>query len=94
MKDILPRRIASHLMSQCCGVIEERTAGLIQKEHSDPEDLPPTAGSVYSSTVQLISADLRSRVRCSVKMNFNGVVIRSLMVQMEKKIKKNLYSVF
>lgn len=85
MKDILLWRIASHLMSQCCGVTEERTAGPIQKEHSDPEDPPrlPDTASVYSSRVQLISADLRSRVRCRVQTNFSRAAIRSVRLEME-----------
>lgn len=44
---------------------------------------PSDDSPVYSSPVQLISADLRSRVGCGVKMNFNGIVMSSRKLYMK-----------
>lgn len=64
---------------------ERGQQGMMQKWHSDPADLPGLqTEALFSSTVQLISADPRSRVGCRVNTHFNGDGMSILSCRPEK----------
>lgn len=50
---------------------------------------PSDQASVYSLPVELISADLRSGVECSIIVNFNGAVMSVLRLHMTEIVKAN-----
>lgn len=91
MEDILLWRIASHSISQCWGAAAERG----QQGRCRNGTLTPKTSQALRPrlclqlTIQLISADPRSRVGCGVKIHFNGVAMGVVKLQMRETVQAN-----